>query len=147
MAKEHSKPVCMELSIRDADDVDEFWEELVKICAKDGFRVAMPSLHGGDHLNTLQDGTGLGQGTIIGSDVGRSVRFVRGKYEDVRLSSGCSKKWKKTASKQVHTEPASECMSCWPCWKLRAAYPEFFDKALADGKSVIICPGLYACEY
>jgi hypothetical protein len=35
----------------DANNVGDFWEKLVELCAEDGFRVVLPSLHDGDHLN------------------------------------------------------------------------------------------------
>jgi len=82
------------------------------LCAQDGFRVALPSLHGGDHLNELEDGTGWEQDTVIGNDIGRSVKFVKCEYDGVQLSSEYSKKWKKMASASTHTEPATECTSC-----------------------------------
>lgn len=118
----------------DADNVDDFWEELVELCARDGFRVALPSLHGGDHLDTFEGGAGWDQGTIVGSDIGRAVGFVEGEYEDVRLSPEYSKKWKKMAGTSTHTELAAKCTSCWPCQKLRAVYPESFSANINDGK-------------
>lgn len=130
----------------DPDNILHFAGHLVELCAKDGFRIYMPSLHGGDHMNKQDDGCGWGMGTVIGSDIGRPVHFVKGEYEDVRLDLEYSKKWKKMATRLVHTEPAEECASCWPCRKLRAVFPEFYDKDRTRGKSALYCTSSLAFE-
>lgn len=110
---------------------ERFYIELRRICRKDGFRVDFPSLHGGDQFEWFrQNGyMGWGTGNVVTSDIGRPVDFVRGPYEQVVLPH--CKKWKKVVSgTDRHSGELLKCNECWPCRKLRAVYPEMFEREL-----------------
>jgi hypothetical protein len=113
------------------DLVEQFYQTLKKVCGKDRFKVSFPSLHGGDNFKDFRQTTymGWGSGSIVTSDVGRPVDSVSNDYDGVVLPH--CKKWKKMASgSERHSGDLRECASCWPCMKLRAVYPEFFDQGL-----------------
>ena len=111
--------------------VEQFYQTLEQVCGKDGFKVSLPSLHGGDNFEGFRQTGYMGwdSGSIITSDVGRPVDFVSNDCDGDVLPN--CKKWKKMASgSERHSGDWRECTSFWPCMKLRAIYPEFFDQDL-----------------
>jgi hypothetical protein len=110
------------------DRPSEFLRYVQRLAREDGFHVDFPSIHGGDHMRSFQrDGrTGWGLGSVIVSDVGRAVNFVKGRYEDVRLPH-CGE-WKEQRKEVYGITDGEGSKLCCACRKLRAVYPEFFQE-------------------
>ena len=99
-----------------------------KLTEADGFKLAFPSLHGGDHFKRFRPGGDLGWGTgsVVTSDMGRRVDFIKEPIENVTLPD--CKKWKMMrASKSECTGNNATGRPCWPCKKLRSVCAEFFE--------------------
>lgn len=97
-----------------------------RLAGEDEFNVDFPSIHGGDHMRSFQrDGrTGWGLGSVVVSDVGRAVDFVKGRYEDVILPHcGEWREQKKEACSSTNGEGSKQCCAYR---KLKAVCPEFF---------------------
>lgn len=67
--------------------------------------------------------TGWGLGSVIVSDMGRAVDFVKGRYEDVRLPH-CGE-WKERKKEACGGMTGAGIKPCCACRKLKAVYPEF----------------------
>lgn len=114
----------------ECDRSSEFLRYIQKSASEDEFHIDFPSLHGGDHMRSFQrDGrTGWGLGSVVTSDVGRAVDFVRGRYEDVRLPH--TEVWTEQKAEVCGSLTGQGTTRCWACRKLRAVHPEFFQSDL-----------------
>lgn len=116
------------------DQSSQFLRCVQRLASEDGFQVDFPSLHGGDHMRSFQrDGrTGWGLGSVVTSDVGRAVDFVKGRYDEVSLPH--CEEWKEQKTRSCGSANGEDTNCCCACQKLRAVYPEFFHCDPASSK-------------
>lgn len=110
------------------DRSSEFLRCVQSMAGEDGFNVDFPSIHGGDHMRSFQrDGrTGCGLGSVVSSDAGRAVDFVKGRYDDVRLPH-CGE-WREQKKEACGSTNDKGSKPCCACRKLKAVCPEVFQE-------------------
>ena len=96
--------------------------ELVKSLAKrDGFKIAFPTLYGGDHIAKDDVPWGWIGGTCVVSDVTWAVDFAPEDYDENELQQlkdcGRCKKMKQVVWVFNTGRESKHCWPCWPCWK------------------------------
>jgi len=122
-------------------DCRDFMRKVQELAAADGFKIAFPSLHGGDHFDDYRGTLGWGTGSIVASNVTRSLKFIDSSDRPMDNFPECGA-WRKMHSAFFGPQWASEgtllmCWPCWPCKKLRSVCPEYFAKNSQEGECTL----------
>jgi hypothetical protein len=115
------------------DDSLGFMLQMQAYARKDGFRVSFPSLDSGNHIDNLGGELDWGRGSIVASNVTRSMRLCSNTCSNV----GCPQQLPRCGL-WTHVTPADPIpwkgegkrgagCACLPCKKMRAICAEFFE--------------------